>query len=260
MMAELGPPPAELDPGDVELIERLREALAERPDDAEGHRLLAGSLGVMGRFAEARAAQSRVVEIRGENASAEELIDLAELMILAAGGYVSPEAEAVLRRALLLAPESPVARYYSGLTLLQAGRADLAYPIWSRLLEEGPSGAPWVAAIAPEIGEVARLAGRPVPEVPVPKGPGAADLEAAEALSPEDRSAMIEGMVAQLGARLAEQGGPPEEWAQLIRSLGVLGRTEEARAIWQEAQSSFADAPAAMAGIDAAARSAGLTP
>jgi cytochrome c-type biogenesis protein CcmH len=177
-------------------------------------------------------------------------VDLAELMILAAGGYVSPEAEAALARGLARDPGSPVGRYYAGLAALQRGRADLAFPIWSRLLAEGPPDAPWVAAIEAEIGEVARLAGRPPPDVP---GPGAAELEAAEGMDPEARTAMIEGMVDQLSERLATEGGPPEDWAQLIRSLGVLGRREAAAAIAAEARTVFAGDAAALELIATAA-------
>lgn len=67
---------------------------------------------------------------------------------------------------------------------------------------------------------------------------------------------MIEGMVAQLGARLANEGGPVEDWARLIRALGVLGRTGEASAIWREARDAFADDPAAQEALRAAARDA----
>jgi cytochrome c-type biogenesis protein CcmH len=65
-------------------------------------------------------------------------------------------------------------------------------------------------------------------------------------------------MVAQLSDRLATQGGPPEDWARLIRSLAVLGRREQAAAILAEAREKHGDDPAARAAIDAAGRDAGL--
>jgi cytochrome c-type biogenesis protein CcmH len=71
---------------------------------------------------------------------------------------------------------------------------------------------------------------------------------------------MIEGMVAGLSARLADEGGPPEDWARLIRSLGVLGRVEQATAIWTEAREVFAADPAAMELLADTARDAGLAP
>ena len=179
-------------------------------------------------------------------------------------GYVSPEAEAALGRGLALDPANPVGRYYSGLALYQGGRPDLAYRLWTTLLAEGPEDAPWIAAIRAEIGEVARMAGLPPPadgSSPGPTtGPGAADVEAAGAMTPEARQGMIEGMVAQLSEHLGTQGGPPEDWAQLIRSLGVLGRPSEAAAVLDEARAKHAGDGAALALFDQAAAEAGIAP
>jgi cytochrome c-type biogenesis protein CcmH len=269
------PDPAEAGyrPEDLELVDRLQALLEERPGDLEGHLLLVRSLGALGRFAEARAAQERVVAILGERAGAEEHVGLAELMIAAAGGYVSPEAEAALARALEMDPMNPPARYYSGLTLLQGGRPDLAYRLWMGLIEEGPPDAPWVRAIETEIDDVALMAGLPPPgaglpgdsSAPAPGGMAEATPPAAAlppgATMPEpdvETAMMIEGMVASLGARLAAEGGSADEWAQLIRSLGVLGRIGEAAAIWSEAQEAFASDQAALAMLREAARDARL--
>jgi cytochrome c-type biogenesis protein CcmH len=232
-------------PENAELVNRLAAILEERPDDLEGHRLLAQSLAALERFAEARAAQARVVELMGAGAGARDLSDLAELMIFAAQGYVSPEAEATLVTALARDPDEPRARYYSGLAALQAGRPDLAYPLWSRLLDESPPDAPWVPSIEAGIDEIARMAGLPPRETPAPA---------------VARDPMVEAMVARLAARLADEGGPPEDWAQLVRSLGVLGRHDDARSVRDEARARFAADPAALAQIDAAAGSVGLAP
>ena len=239
------------------LVARLETALADRPDDLEGHQLLARSLAATGQFRGARAAQERVVAILGDAVAPRDLIDLGELMVLAARGYVSPEAARRIAEGLEGEPENPVGRYYSGLALLQAGRPDLAYPIWRRLLEEGPPDAPWVLSISGEIAEVARLAG--VQQVTNPAGPSREDIEAAEEMAPADRLAMIETMVSNLSERLATDGGPPEEWAQLIRSLVVLDRDDEAGAILAEARTAFADRPSALSLLDEAARELGLS-
>jgi cytochrome c-type biogenesis protein CcmH len=249
-------PPSTARPEDEDLIAHLQGVLETRPNDVEGHRLLARSLAAVGRWQEARGEQERVLALVGEQASAEDLVDFAELLVLAANGYVSPEAERTLMRALSLDPANPVGRYYSGLALLQSGRPDLTYRVWSSVLAEGPADAPWIAPIEAEIGEVARLAGVPQP-VPAP-GPGSDEVEAADSMAPAERAAMIDGMVAQLSGRLASEGGPPEDWAQLIRSLGVLGRRDEATAVLAEARSKHADDATALAVLDAAAREAGL--
>jgi cytochrome c-type biogenesis protein CcmH len=257
MVAARRPAQAPSDPEAAALIARLEEVLRGRPDDIEGHRLLARSLASTGRWAEARAAQDRVLALLGDAAAPQDLVDATELQVMAAQGYVSPEAEALLARALTLAPEHPVARYYSGLTLMQGGRPDLAYRIWSALRAEGPPDAPWIAPVEAGLAEAARLAGLPPRAA---EGPTQAEVDAAGALAPEERTAMIEGMVAQLSDRLATTGGPPEDWARLVRSLTVLGRRDEAAAVLAEARAEHADDPAGLALIDGTARDVGLAP
>jgi len=83
-------------------------------------------------------------------------------------------------------------------------------------------------------------------------------MQAAAGMEAGDREAMIRGMVGQLNARLAAEGGPAEDWARLISSYGVLGETEAARAIWDEARVVFAGDAGAMSQIAAAAESAGV--
>ena len=50
-------------------------------------------------------------------------------------------------------------------------------------------------------------------------------------------------MVEGLAARLAAEGGPAPDWARLITSLGVLGETDRAKAIWAEAQAGLRRRP-----------------
>jgi cytochrome c-type biogenesis protein CcmH len=79
-------------------------------------------------------------------------------------------------------------------------------------------------------------------------------MEAAASMAPEDRAAMIEGMVEGLAGRLAAEGGPPEDWARLITAFGVLGRTEQAQAVYDEALAVFAEDPEALERIEEAGR------
>jgi cytochrome c-type biogenesis protein CcmH len=182
------------------------------------------------------------------------------MMILAAGGYVSPEAEAALLRGLEMEPRNGTARYYAGLMYAQQGRPDLAFPIWRNLMAESTRTRPgstrsgsrsrrsrrWRATRAPR---------RPAAAASVPApGPSPEQMEAASEMAPEDRAAMIEGMVAGLADRLATEGGPPEDWARLITAFGVLGRGEQAQAVYDEALAVFAEDPAALEQIEAAGR------
>jgi cytochrome c-type biogenesis protein CcmH len=92
------------------------------------------------------------------------------------------------------------------------------------------------------------------------RGPNAADIAAAGDLPPEQRTAMIEGMVASLAARLQANSGDAQGWAQLVRSYVVLGRTEDAKAALIKAKVALAADQAKTAIVDEAARSVGLLP
>ena len=222
------------------LLDRLREVLAERPDDLQGHTLLEGFLADYGDFSGAAQAQAEIIRIKGAQATPADHLKLAEYLIFAVNGYVSPEAEDALREVLIRDQSNPGARYFSGLSAVQAGRPDIAYDIWTSLMRAGPQDAPFMADIRARIGDVARAAGRQPPET---RGPAQADIAAAADMSDEDRAAMIRGMVDGLSDRLATEGGPAEDWARLIRSLGVLGERGRANTIMKEALEVFADSP-----------------
>ncbi|MEL7097556.1 MAG: c-type cytochrome biogenesis protein CcmI [Pseudomonadota bacterium] len=254
------PPLEEPSPDYVALVEQLRDAVAGRPDDLQGHVLLSQAEARLGNFAASARAQGGVVRIKGAEATAEDLATYADLLILAAGGYVSPEAEAALRAALALDAANGSARYYWGLMNAQTGRPDVAFRVWDALLREGPAEAPWIEPIVVQIEEMAFRAGvnYQLPEIGAGRGPSAADIAAARDMTPTERMQMIEGMVSSLGGRLASEGGPPEDWAQLITALGVLGRGDQAAAIVAEARTVFADAPGALDMINRAAEQAGV--
>ncbi len=243
-------------PEDVALIEQLRQALASRPDDLRGYQLLVANEARLGRFEPASQAQAQVIRILGDQATAQHYADQADLMILAANSYVSPEAEDVLRQALERDPRNGTARFYIGLMLAQIGRADVGFETWRRLLEESQPDDLWVPAIRSQIMQAAQAAGvryELPPEGAAPlRGPDQAAIDAASEMTPEDRRAMIEGMVASLGQRLAEEGGSAQEWAQLIVGRAVLGDTDGARAVLAEAREVFAGNSDALAMFDQA--------
>lgn len=274
----------------LDLIAQLRERMILRPDDLEGQRLLVRHEAGLGRFAAARRAQERVVALLGPEMRPSDLADLAELMILATRGYVSPQAEGVLALALALDPRDGRARYYTGLMLAQTGRPAEAYYLWAALARESRPDAPWLPPIREQIPGVAMMAGLrfepgdlvprggPLPVLPsvapdladqVPPvfeappvteaGPTAEQMAAAADLSEEEREEMVRGMVEGLAARLAAEGGTVSDWARLIAALGVLGEESRAALILEEARGHFGADPAAVELLDAAAERAGLS-
>lgn len=265
--------PLNAPPGDIAAeVAELRQVLEARTDDTEGLAILARTEANLGNYRAARLAQGRLLgALEAQGATPPEILaraeaDLAELMILAAGGYVSPEAEAALTGALARVPELGQARYSLGLMYAQQGRPDLAFPIWQRLLGDSAPGDPWLSALERDIERVAVAAGvdpaliamaAPRPASPAPDmNPAAAiaNLPAAE------RQAAIEGMVERLSERLATEGGPAQDWARLVRALTVLERADDARAIAAEARDVFADSPDARALIDRAVAPLGEDP
>ncbi|MBS8227970.1 c-type cytochrome biogenesis protein CcmI [Vannielia litorea] len=235
------------------LMGQLRETVANRPNDLQGHVLLVRNEAAIGNFGAAAEAQQEVLRIKGDGAQAQDFVLLAELWITQAGGYVSPEAEAVLGEALRRDGENMNARYYWGLMRAQTGRADLAFNVWRSVEGNVPQGAPWGADLPRQMAAAARSAGVDYTPKATVRGPSAADMAAAEDMSDEDRQAMVRGMVEGLAEELATEGGPPERWAQLVRALGVLGETDRQAEILSEAREVFAGNDSAIAMIEAAA-------
>lgn len=234
---------SEADPAYLDLVVQLRQVLATRPDSLEGFVRLARAESLLGNFRAARLAQARVIALKGDAADAEDYGRYAEMMILAAGGYVSPEAEEALNQVLRREPKNATARYYYGLLFDQSGRPDRAFRLWRTLLEESTGDEPWIEPIRLQIEEVAQRAGITFRLPPAFDG---------------DTQEMIRGMVSGLADRLANQGGTPDEWARLVRAYGVLGETDNARAVWENAQEVFGDNAEALAPIRAEAEAAGL--
>jgi cytochrome c-type biogenesis protein CcmH len=256
--------PAPTDPQHAALIQQLREIVAQRPDDLQGHQLLMRNEAALGNYTAAWRAQERVVALRGSAVDVDEVALQADLMIRAAGGFVSPEAEQVLARALQMDPRHRQTRYFTGLMFLQNDRPDRTFQVWSQLWTDSRAGDPWAPFLERQLPDVAFLAGEHRYEMPplrgAEPGPDAAALEAAQDMSPEERSQMVRGMVDGLAERLATDGGPAADWARLIRALGVLGETERASAILAEAQQVFASNAADLGLLSAAAQAAGIAP
>lgn len=230
----------------IEIVTGLREELAENPDRPGELALLREFEASTRNFPEAARIAARMNALAGDAAGADDLLIQADLMLYATAGTVSREAAEIIERAAESDPNAPGARFLRGYLMSQVGRPDLAFGLWRPLAEGGETFEPWRSRARLMVESAARAAGV---DYALPDPP------AAEGVTDADIRAMVEG----LASRLAQEGGPPEDWAQLIRALGVLGETERARAIWIEAQGVFAN-DAGLALIDEAAQGAGLTP
>ena len=203
------------------LIARLEQVIEQRPGDRTGLELLATGYMRLGRYAEAWRTWEKLIEASGEAATATHYAKMGEAMVMATGGYVSPEAARALDEALAREPDLAIARYYRALGRAESGDIDRAIAAWERLRAEAPEGAPWLGLLERTLAEARAVRGGGA-------GPSAAEIAAAEQMPEEERRAMIEGMVARLEGRLTSEGGTPEEWVRLMRAYVQLDRREDA--------------------------------
>ncbi len=165
-----------------------------------------------------------------------------EALTRASGGVVIEPARRAFEQALARDPRESRARFFLGLAEAQSGKPRAALERWLRLEAEAPAGAAWISVLRREIARVAKegeidvAALRRELGLGEPRGPSEQEMEdAAQNLSPAERTAMIRGMVERLAARLRENPADLEGWKRLARSHAVLGDQAQAAEAWRRA-------------------------
>lgn len=222
------------------LVKQLEERLAGPNPDPEGLFLLARSYGQLNQFGQAWRTYQRLIDARGGDAPGGIYTAMAEAMIIAAQGYVSPEAEAALTVALQREPGNPVARYYMGAAQAQTNQFFAALETWSGVLRDSPADAPWVPATRAQIEDLVEATGLPMPPIATAPAP-----------SVDDQRRLMLGMVHSLKNRLVADGGTVDEWVQLVRSYAALGAQAEAAEARALALTAFGDDAAAREAFEA---------
>jgi cytochrome c-type biogenesis protein CcmH len=249
----------------VELVGRVEAHLEQNPDDGRGWEVLAPVYLRLGRFDDAVRARRNVLRLLGP--SAEREANLGEALAAAANGIVTAEAKQAFQQALRLNPDDFRARYFLGLAAEQDGRPKDAAETWRKLLANAPADASWVGFVRQSLARVdpSAAAAAPSPAVPSPgasgpsaPGPSDADIAAAGQMSPEQRMAMVRGMVARLAERLKQDGSDSEGWLRLMRAYMVLGEKEKARAAVADARRALAGKPDKLRQIDELAKGLGI--
>jgi cytochrome c-type biogenesis protein CcmH len=206
------------------VAEQLKRRLEAEPGHVEGWVLLGRTFTSLGRFADARDAYGRAIALAPNEPRLHAA--LGEVLVLAVGGTIPPEAEAEFAKS----GDDPRARFYGAEAALQRGDAAAAKATLQALLADAPSDAPWRQAVAERLGEIEAEAAGTAEPVSRAAGPTAQDVAAAQSMSPEQRQAMIRGMVDRLAARLEQNPNDKEGWARLARAYDVLGETAKAEA------------------------------
>ena len=143
----------------LQLIQNLRETVKRNNSNITGHRLLVKYENDLNRFTEAHLIQEKLINLLGSHVTALDYTDYAQLLINAANGYVSPEAEESLKKALKLDKKYARALYLTGLLMIQSKRPDIAYKIWVELLRTGNKYDPWISEIKKSLGALELKAG-----------------------------------------------------------------------------------------------------
>jgi len=229
----------------MELVGRVEAHLEQNPDDGRGWEVLGPVYMRLGRYEDAVRARRNTLRLIGPSATRE--ADLGEALTGAANGIVTAEAKEAFDRALALDADDVRSRYFIGLAAEQDGRPKDAAEIWRKLLEGASADAEWASFVRESLARVDPAAAAAV--VPQP-GPSTADIAAAGTMAPEQREAMVRGMVSRLAARLKEDGSDVDGWLRLLRAYMVLGDKDQARAAAGDARRALSGEPDKLRRVD----------
>jgi cytochrome c-type biogenesis protein CcmH len=234
----------------TELVARVEAHLEEQPDDGRGWNVLGPVYMRLGRYDDAVRARRNVLRLLGSTAERE--ADLGEALTGQANGIVTADAKQAFDRALRLDPDDFRARYFEGLAAEQDGRPKEAAETWRKLLAGAPKDANWASFVRDSLARVDPKAAAALP------GPSAGDIAAASELTPQQRTAMVEGMVSRLADRLKQDGTDADGWVRLVRAYMVLGDKDRARAAADDARRALARDPDKLRQVDEQIKGLGL--
>ncbi|MEJ2432527.1 MAG: c-type cytochrome biogenesis protein CcmI [Pseudolabrys sp.] len=234
------------------LVVQVEQHLARNPKDARGYAVLAPVYMQLGRFQDAVRARRKVIALSGE--TAERRADLGEALTAAANGVVTAEAKKSFERALALDAKNYKARFFEGMAAEQDGKTAKAAAIWGAMLKDAPPGARWVSTVRQALAQI----GGKAPAAAGTRGPSAAEVAAANKMSPQNRGAFIHSMVARLADRLKQNGDDIAGWQRLLRAYMVLNERAKAHAAAADARRALASDPAKLRQIENTIKSLGL--
>ncbi|MEO0672530.1 MAG: c-type cytochrome biogenesis protein CcmI [Pseudomonadota bacterium] len=252
-----------------ELIARVEARLQAQPDDGRGWDLIAPLYLRQARFGDAVTAFRNGIRLNG--ASPERAKGLADSIVGANRGRVTDQALALYEAVAKDDPNRFDAAFWIAIAKEQRGDLKGAAADYALLLPRTQQGTRGRAAVEERLAFVRSAIGTGKPDAKTadpnakaapPKtatGPTEDDVKAAEGMAPEDRSAMIRGMVARLDERLGDASTDLDGWQRLVRAYMVLGERDQARAALQRAEKALRGNAQALAALKRSAEALGLT-
>ncbi len=219
------------------MMARLRERLAEQPDDLQGWINLGRAAFVLGDYAEAVSAYGRAVALDGALGQLHSALGEAHVML--AGGIVTEAARRALEAALARDPTDPRARFYLALAKDQDGDKEGALAAFTAIVEDAPADAPWVAGVRERAIAIAEDLGLDPAQAVPPAAAGPEDTE-------------------QLAARLDADPKDYQGWIALARLRAGSGDRDGARAALERGAEAYAGAPFVLQQLRQAAVELGL--
>jgi cytochrome c-type biogenesis protein CcmH len=212
-------------------VERLAEKLKADPSNADRWLLYAKASGSLRHWVLAAGAYRHAIALGRDGADVQ--AGLGEMLTMQADGTVTPAAHDAFVAALKLDPKQDVARYYLALAAGQAGEPESAIGLLQGLLADIPEDSPMRQEIGKRVGEAAKAAGLPVPELAKgtpaeAENPDEQALDAAAVMPDGEQKTMIAGMVAKLAAKLAADPDDADGWMRLGRAYAVLHESDKA--------------------------------
>lgn len=223
------------------LVAQAERHLAENPQDGRGWDVLGPIYLRTGRYEDSAAAFQKAISILGPSPS--RLASLGEALFSAAGGVVTEQASLAFQTARELDSTDPRPQFFLAVGLAQSGKTAEARAAFNGMIESAPADAPWLPAVQSQLAALDAAAGPqslPGAGSGAPRDPTAADIAAAQNMSPDERQAMIGSMIDNLEAKLAEDPDNIAGWLRLVQSHVVTGNRDRAQAALDRALAVFA--------------------
>lgn len=231
-----------------QLVAVLEQVKAKQKSDPAFWVFLGRAQTEAGQFMAAGRSFEHAVRLRPYDAEAWSL--LGQALTRLNEGKVSPDAKAAFEQALKFNPKAQAALYFLGTAELAEGHVDKGMGYWQSLSKALSPGDPREAPLRVKMALVAK--GQVAEALADPEDDRRAAVKAMATARPEDRQAMIEGMVEGLSARLKDKPNDPEGWVRLVKAYGVLGRKADQDAAYDRAVTLFGDQPTILSALKAA--------